>query len=833
MKRQLLAAQLVAVPLAVLDWSLGSPTLRSLPAAIGLGAVAAVLLALFGYLLFRLAGRTLTGIETLLHSNRLRISAVCGLAATIGLQAQINLWADGFKAREIATWLAALGLIPALLGGLATGGLIALILSPLRDWRSGSTLGWLTVAGAIASIGLAGYRALRPDHWVTVHLDLLPLAPLLPGAWLSAIRALPRFPQLPWRRLAIAPILICGLLPSSVASDLSNGDGLLARCIFTLRVMTDKDGDGYSPLFSGGDCNDQEATVHPGAFDAPGDGIDQDCDGADFQPRDPSPEDWFTQLSPEKKRVQNLLFVTVDTLRADRIDWLGSPVPTMAGTGKELVEKGSSFTQAYSNGVRSQRSIPSMAFGRYPSHMHWGPDGRDAVTVAAKNISLGEILRKGEFRTHAIIMERYFRKQKGLTQGWDFHDSNRIKPGFNRWDKPTSEIITTYTLKQMKSLENSGDRWAIWVHYYDPHIRFRSSRFGKGALARYDESLAVTDKALARLLKAVDLNDTLVVLASDHGQGLGTHGHHGHGSQLYEEAIHVPLVFAGGPILKNQQRPEVVQNIDIVPTVLNLLELKDPAAVFDGRTLVPALLGFELEKRPAFIEALPDPHTTDHVWAVVDGEQKLIYDIRKQTMQRFDLHQDPGEKRPLDPFGGFGPRLQRLLNVHRGQATWMNKGYYGGKQKGWRKPKNRNPSRTQIPDRIAGALKVQLGDLVKLKAFRLLDPPRAGDRLRMRINIDVLKAFKGPLSAMVHVEGRGTDGQKIFLNRDQRIRPQPEWKEGDQTEILLSFLIPRAAKGADITIKVGLFKPGHRKFKAVGPSVDGRGRVEMTRVRLR
>ena len=157
--------------------------------------------------------------------------------------------------------------MPALLGGLAVGGFSAWILSPLRNWRSGSTLGWLTVAGAIASIALAAYRAWRPDHWVTVHLDLLPLAPLLPGAWLSAIRALPRFPQVSWARLFIAPLLVFGLLPASVASDLSNGDGILARSILTLRTLSDRDGDGYSPILSGGDCNDREDNIHPGALD--------------------------------------------------------------------------------------------------------------------------------------------------------------------------------------------------------------------------------------------------------------------------------------------------------------------------------------------------------------------------------------------------------------------------------------------------------------------------------------------------------------------------------------------------------------------------------------
>lgn len=833
-KRQVLAAQLVLVPVMVLDWSLGEPSWRSLPAAIGVGAVGAFALAFIGWMSLALAGDALRGLEQLLADTGLRIAAVFGLAVAIICQAQFTLWTESFNAREIATWLAAFGLLPALLCGLLAGGMVAWLLRPWRGHRSGSLLGWFTILGALSCIALALYRAYRPDHWVTVHLDLLPLLPLLPGVWLSAIRALPRFPQVSYGRLFVAPAFVLTLIPGAVASDLSNGDGLLARGILGLRSVTDRDGDGFSPYFAGGDCNDHDAEIHPGGFDAPRDGVDQDCDGQDFIPSKPDSKDWFHPLDEGKTWPKNLLLVTVDTLRSDRINWLGGPRATMPATGKSLVEKGTLFTQSYANGVRSQRSIPSMVIGRYPSHLKWGKTGKDAVTVSADNLTLGEILRKGEFTTKAIIMERYFRKQRGLVQGWDFHHARRIRPGFKDWDKPTSEIITSYTLNQLRSLKKTGKRWAVWVHYYDPHIRFRSSRFGKGAVARYDESLAVTDKALGRLLRTINLEDTLVVLGSDHGQGLGTHGHHGHGSQLFEEAIRVPLVFAGKPITGGQRLDSVVQNIDVVPTILNLLRLADSEAVFDGRSLVPALVGLPIKKKPAFVEALPDPHTTDHSWAVIDGHHKLIHDLRKQTMKRYDLEQDPGERHALDPFGGSGPRLQRLLNTHRSQAIWLNKGYYGGRQKGWKAVKAKAATAPRPgPDRIAGPLNVKLGDLMHLKSYRLLDPPRAGGRMRMRINMEVLQDFRQPLSAMLHVEGRMPAGKKIFLNRDQKLRPVPDWKAGDRREVLLSFLIPKATRTGTVTLRMGFFKPGHRKLKAKGTDVDAQGRVPTARFLLR
>ena len=396
--------------------------------------------------------------------------------------------------------------------------------------------------------------------------------------------------------------------------------------------------------------------------------------------------------------------------------------------------------RAIANGVRSQRSIPSMVIGRYPSRLKWGSGGRDAVSVHGDNLSLGELLSSGGFSTHAVIMEKYFAKQKGLTQGWEFHRSNRIQPGLVNWSKSTSAAISRYTVKIIKRLRKKQKRWAIWVHYYDPHIRFSRSRFGHDAKARYDESLAVTDRHLETLLKAVNKEETLVVLASDHGQGLSTHGHHGHGSHLYEEAIHVPLVFAGKGIAPSRSK-NVVGNVDIVPTILNLLNLANAEAEWDGRSLVPAIMGRDLAPRPMFAEALPDPHTNDHAWAMIHGDYKLIHDLKRQTQTLYALKDDPQEKAGSEPSSSNDQRMVRLLNAHRSTAAWINKGDYGGKRR-----KKAKKVRAK-PDRIEGDLDVQVGDRFKLQAFALLDPPRAGARLRLRLNLTALRDQNGKINA--------------------------------------------------------------------------------------
>ena len=828
MRLQLFATQLAVLPFAILDWGTSPGQWYSLPACIGLYALWALPLGLIGGAFERLWRPMGRGLKQVARQDANRLGFLAGVATTVATQALVVLWVDQFNARQLAALLAGLGLIPSALVGIAAGLVVRRITLRVVPGTHGTNTTWLALLGLAGTITLVAHRYQRPDLWATVSFPLVPYLPLLPALWIRCGQMVRTWAERPrWLvNIVPLPLLVFTLVFPAVASNLVRSEGVAGHTVMLLRQLMDTDGDGFSAWLGGGDCNDANPDINPGAFDNPRDGIDQDCDGRDFQPPQPNPVERFAQLPDDYDKPRNLVLITVDTLRADRISWYGSPNDTMPATQALLVDKGAAFMKAYATGVRSQRSIPSMVIGRYPSRLKWGAKGRDAVEVHRDNLSLGELLKQAGFKTHAIIMERYFTKQAGLTQGWEFHRANRIQPGVVNWSKSTSEAISRYTLKMMRKLEKGEDRWAIWVHYYDPHIRFARSRFGHDAKARYDESLAVTDTHLKSLLKAIDLDKTLVVLASDHGQGLGTHGDHGHGSNLFEEDILVPLVFAG-PGIKPQRLQDLVSNVDLVPTVSNLLNLASAEVAWDGRTLVPAMFGQKLPEKPVFAEALPDPHTNDHAWAMRLGDEKLIHDLKRQTLTLYNLTEDPMERSGREPGTSADQDLVRRLNAHRATAAWINKGDYGGKRRARPKPKPR------LPDRIEGDLDVQVGEWFKLDRFALLDPPHAGARLRLRLNITALKELSGRVNAMVHIDGYTRKGDKIFLNRDQAIKPAPEWRPGERREIMLDFLIPRNAKGGQVTVYVGFFRPGQRKWKALGQSIDTKGRIPTARLTLK
>ncbi len=412
----------------------------------------------------------------------------------------------------------------------------------------------------------------------------------------------------------------------------------------------------------------------------------------------------------------NVLLVTIDTLRADRLGCYGS---TRAITPRidRLAAEGVLFDRVSTTLPRTTQSVASLMTGRYPR----GHGARGLFSfLPPTNRTLAEIMKGHGYRTAAIVSNVFLRPGRGFEQGFDLYDNPP-----RRWDGNSADEITTAAIAWIGTVP-PGTPWFLWVHYLDPHWTYdpgppfdrgpdgRSSgrpaiyddletgRITKGEVIfgghldaatvqrireLYDGEIARTDAALGPLLDLARAAAVppLIVLTSDHGESLGEHGYYfAHGEYLYEPGLRIPLLFSKPGTLEQGLRvPVLAQNIDIAPTILALLDL-DRMPATDGRPLfLPAGTGAPLPFHAApgrdlvFAESdfqlIHPENRRYHIpgpagrWsAVSDGRLKLIRIPHPggDRFETFDLVADPGETRALhegewDP--GARARLRRAL----------------------------------------------------------------------------------------------------------------------------------------------------------------------------
>jgi len=165
--------------------------------------------------------------------------------------------------------------------------------------------------------------------------------------------------------------------------------------------------------------------------------------------------------------------------------------------------------------------------------------------------------------------------------------------------------------------------------------------------AFYDGEIAYTDRQIQRLfaaLQALELDDdTVVVVVSDHGEGLGDHGRLAHGKVLFEELLRVALIVrAPGVGFEPRRIPDLVSTVDVAPTLLDLMGIAAPDARFQGTSLVPLMRG-EARDRPAFSHALGVASEEQRMHSVRFGHWRLTHDELAGRRHLFDLSHDPGE----------------------------------------------------------------------------------------------------------------------------------------------------------------------------------------------
>jgi arylsulfatase A-like enzyme/Tfp pilus assembly protein PilF len=345
----------------------------------------------------------------------------------------------------------------------------------------------------------------------------------------------------------------------------------------------------------------------------------------------------------------NVLLVTIDTLRADRLGAYGyaqARTPAIDGLARRSVR----FADATAHAVLTYPSHVAIMTGRYPGAFGVRLNGMDPLPASA--VTAAERLKAAGYRTGAVVGSVIVDRSSGLSQGFDDYDDRiRVEPREQiskaELQRPAGEV----TAAARKWIGAQQGAWFLWVHYYDPHLPYEApAKFAAAAAGRpYDAEIAYTDSALGELLASVDPQRTAIVVTSDHGESLGEHGEPDHGFFLYDATLHVPLIVSA-PGLAPRVVQEQVRSIDVVPTILELAGLRGDEA--DGESLVPLIGGGTRRDVPVSIAEswYPRLHfgwselrsARVGEWKYVAAPKPELYDLRTDRQEARNVIGDRG-----------------------------------------------------------------------------------------------------------------------------------------------------------------------------------------------
>jgi arylsulfatase A-like enzyme len=399
-------------------------------------------------------------------------------------------------------------------------------------------------------------------------------------------------------------------------------------------------------------------------------------------------------------RPAHIIIVVVDALRPDHLGcngYAGDISPNIDG----LARRGAVFENAYSNAPWTKPSVASLFTSLYPN-VHRAIDRFD--TLSEKALTLAERLKTKGYFTAFINGGNALLHGFNYDQGFDFYDYSE-------------SLDSAAAVRAFASLleQTAEKRCFFYVHLMDTHLPYypnelsaklgpalpRDSPSGmldrdrirdltsegklteedkKTLVSLYDHQITAADRSVGALVSALEsrgwLQDTLLLLTSDHGEEFWDHGNYEHGHSLYDEILRVPLIILGPgvPAVRLKSR---VRHIDILPTIMESVEPKFKTAGLAGRSF-SSYLKRDKGKRPVF--ATGTIHG-DEKYCLIQGDRKIVINTgyrekkRKlvgphsaEAIELYDLNLDPREQKNLrlmerKRLGRLMRRIARLMNA--------------------------------------------------------------------------------------------------------------------------------------------------------------------------
>src|SRR5581483_10516360 len=377
---------------------------------------------------------------------------------------------------------------------------------------------------------------------------------------------------------------------------------------------------------------------------------------------------WFASFCPaagggDGQRV-TVILISIDTLRADHLGAYGYrrvQTPHLDA----FAEHGTVFTQAESQIPLTLPSHASLFTSTYPFQNRVE---ENAERVSPGAVTLASVLRSHGYKTAAFVGCVFLEREMGLDQGFDVYDSPFDFLGASLL---SGEMLfvgaprNPYTVRDRRDgalVVGAAMRWLsanperpvfLFVHLFDVHQPYKAAPSGgPGGLSGYDAQIEYVDRVLGRFQRFLKEHGwwdrSLVVLLSDHGEGLGDHGESTHGYFIYESTLRVPLIFHWpSDVPQNQARVTAPAGlIDVAPTILDFLLLPPPGS-FEGQSLL-GMIRFSERAKPRAVYG-ETVHTHDAFgWAPLRSlrEGPFKY-INAPKPELYNVEQDPGEQTNL------------------------------------------------------------------------------------------------------------------------------------------------------------------------------------------
>jgi arylsulfatase A-like enzyme len=408
------------------------------------------------------------------------------------------------------------------------------------------------------------------------------------------------------------------------------------------------------------------------------------CPGGASRPAQPR----ASERSAAAGNRQNVLLITIDTLRADHLGAYGYRRATSPKIDA-LARRGVLFEQAYTYWPKTRGSFVALLTGRLAAQSGYG---KTHPTLVDFNPTLASVLQEAGYDTAAVVDNANVAGSLGYSKGFKrYRETWEEKSLATEVDKARA---ITQDATAFLAAADPARAFLLWLHYVNPHAPYEppapfdtafldaasksgpvlqpvsgfhggvAREWAKGVrplgyyVAQYDGEIATADAEVGRVLDALERSAvrdrTLVLLASDHGESLGEHDYYfDHGENLFDPSLRVPLILAG-PGIKPGRSSELASTLDIVPTLLDAVKVSYPPDLA-GTSLLGALRGEPLARR-----RLPGQNDRN-LLATWDRRYKLVATPvgSEARYALYDRQSDPGETRDAGPANASVLREER------------------------------------------------------------------------------------------------------------------------------------------------------------------------------